>query len=571
MKTIDIALAYASKGWQSFPCVPKDKKPLVRWAEMATFETNMLTGWWEHNPSANIGIACGARSGIVVLDVDADHNGYESLDVLRRVYGELPETPTVKTGSGGRHIYFKHPGIEIRNSAGKIGQGLDIRGDGGYVVAPPSIHPNGNVYEWIIKPSQVHLAEMPKWLIELLTTQNEQEQKIQKTLSEQKEFSEGGRNDALTQLAGSMRRKGHDADGIFAALKIFNEKNCNPPLSNEEVMSISKSVERYEPKDAPKAITIETKTKPLMDMFGVIDEIEADIIERQKNPKNVWGIHYAFPYLSIVTGGKQKGELIILAGEPGVGKSWWAHQDALFTAIGDGQPSAPVLLWSGEMRRKQVIRRMLEMLGIPKRHMLVGNMSDNDWQTFREAKALIVNSPLYISDLPLDLREIKPMLQREIGEHGIEQVVFDYDWLINAPGNGEIEKSQNISREMKNLAHELNISIILISSVNKTGMDSTSENVIKTNVSGSGKKLHDADVIYILTKFNEKKNSDLSISPSDYEKIATLHIAKARELDFHVPGGVINYIRMTPNPRFREMKDLKTEKLPSWIDLARIP
>jgi hypothetical protein len=106
---------------------------------------------------------------------------------------------------------------------------------------------------------------------------------------------------------------------------------------------------------------------------------------------------------------------------------------------------------------------------------------------------------------------------------------------------------------MKQAAHDLNLSIVLISSVNKMGMDSPNENVTKSNVSGSGKKLHDADIIYILTKFNEKKNSDLSIMPTDYQRIATLHISKARELDYNVPGGAINYMRETPNPKFREL------------------
>jgi replicative DNA helicase len=298
----------------------------------------------------------------------------------------------------------------------------------------------------------------------------------------------------------------------------------------------------------------------------VIDNLEADIIERQKNPVDVWGIHYAWKFLSRVTGGKQKGELIILAGEPGVGKSWFAHQDALFTALGNPSeniPSTPVLVWSGEMARKQVFRRMFEMLGVPKRHMLTGNMSGEDWQFFTEAKALIVNSPLFVSDIPLDLQDVRQLLEREIGEHGVEQAVFDYDWLINAPGKDEIQTSQNTSRLLKQLARELNISIVLVSSVNKMGMDTTSGNITKSNVSGSGKKLHDADVIYILTKFNEKKNSDLSISVTDYDKVATLHISKGRELDYHVPNKAINYMRETPNPKFKELK--KENELPAWM------
>jgi replicative DNA helicase len=198
--------------------------------------------------------------------------------------------------------------------------------------------------------------------------------------------------------------------------------------------------------------------------------------------------------------------------------------------------------------------------------MLTGNMSETDWEFFNDAKAMIMNSPIYVSDSALNLKDVRGLLDREIAEHGIEQAVFDYDWLISAPGGNELEQSQNISREMKRLSRELNISIVLISSVNKMGMDTANDNVTKANVSGSGKKLHDADVIYILTKFNEKKNSDLSITPTDYPRIATLHIAKGRELDFHIPNGAINYIRETPNPKFREMKDMsRKDTLPTWL------
>lgn len=558
-ETIDYALKYATFGFDVFPCLPKDKKPMVRWTEAATRETNMITGWWDNFPAANIGIACGKRSGIIVLDVDADHEGYESLAELIERYGKLPETPVCKTGSGGEHIFFKHPGIEIHNSASKLGKGLDIRGDGGYVVTAPSIHPNGNRYEWVVKPSQIELADMPEWMIDLLREKNiapiESVNSFDKIIS-------GGRNDYLTKLAGAMRRKGMSEDAMFAALIVQNREKCDPPLTDGEVLQVARSVTRYPPQDEPKI------QKPLPDAWDVIEKIESEIHERAKNPHDVWGIHYAWQYLSLLTGGKQKGELIILAGEPKVGKSWWAHQDALFTAIGNpslGIPSTPVLVWSGEMGRKQVYRRFFEMLGIPKRHMMNGQMSNEDWEFFTDAKALIVNSPIYVSDQSLSLDEVKELLEREKDAHGIEQVIFDYDWLITAPGRDEIATSQNISRTMKNLARELDLSILLISSVNKNGMDSTSETTTKTNVSGSGKKLHDADVIYIMTKFNANKNQDMNITPKDYERISTLHIAAGRELDFHLPGGAINYMRETPNPKFKELRDIKKDPLPSWI------
>ena len=554
---LDHALFYAQKGWAVFPLRPRDKMPTVKWADVCTTETNMITGWWEFQPDSNLGIATGSKSGITVLDVDADHEGYESLAELLIQYGALPETPIAKTGGGGEHIFFKFvPGT--RNSAGKLGLGLDIRSEGGYVVGAGSTHPNGKRYEWVVKPSQVDLADMPEWMIEKLQERN-QENPISTTGN----IINGERNNVLTSIAGSMRRKGLGEDAIFSALSIHNREHCNPVLPEGEVLQIAKSVGRYAPSDEIKIQPI----KVTQTVYEVLDSLEEDIRERQRNPKEVWGIHYAWPYLSIITGGKQKGELIILAGEPKVGKSWWAHQDYLYSALGmDNIESTPSLIWSGEMRKKQVYRRFFEMMGIPKRHMLSGQMSENDWQFFTDAKAIIMNSPIYVSDAPLDLKDVRGMLEKEIGEHGIEQVLFDYDWLISSPGKDEIQQSQNTSRELKQLAHELNISIMLVSSVNKMGMDSASENVTKTNVSGSGKKLHDADVIYILTKFNEKKNQDLAISARDYEKIVTLHIAAAREMDYHVPNGAINYMRETPNPKFKELKNIaKPGALPGWM------
>lgn len=566
MNPIPFAQAYAQQGWQSFPLKPRDKTPFVKWADVATCDTQMLNGWFDNYPDANIGIACGKRSGIVVLDVDADRGGYESLTALISVHGRLPETPVSKTGSGGEHIFFKHPGVEIRNSAGKLGQGLDIRGDGGYVVAPPSIHPNGNVYEWVVRPSQIELADMPEWMIELL----KEPEKPQIKPLQSAEIVEGGRNDYLTKMAGAMRRKGFSEDAIFSALSIDNREKCRPPLSDGEVLQIAKSVMRYNPEDVPQV------EKPLPNSMTVIELLEMETREREKDPKDVWGIYYAWDYLSLVTGGKQKGELIYGAGEPGVGKSWLFHQDALFTAIGrrinNNFVETPVLLWSGEMRRKQVYRRFFEMLGVPKRALLTGKMKERDrftgelidhWEKFEEAKVILQNTPIYVADMALELQDVRELLKREIDAHGVQQAVFDYDWLISAPGQNEIEQSQNISRTMKQLATELDISIVLISSVNKMGMGTTSDSVTKANLSGSGKKLHDADVIYILTKFNEKKNQELSVMPNDYWKITTLHIEKAREMDFNLPGGVINYMRETPNPKFKEL--VEPGKKPSWM------
>jgi hypothetical protein len=99
---------------------------------------------------ANIGIATGATAGLIVLDEDPQKGGTESLAALEAKYGPLPSTVEALTGGDGRHLYLRHPGpgMEVPSSVGKLGPGLDIRADGGYVIAPPSTHRSGRSYEW---------------------------------------------------------------------------------------------------------------------------------------------------------------------------------------------------------------------------------------------------------------------------------------------------------------------------------------------------------------------------------------------------------------------------------------
>jgi len=136
------ALNIADKGIPVFPCEAGGKDPLTKHGfKDATTSKSKITAWWNRWQEANIGVPTGARSGFWVLDVDADKGGFESLAALLATHGELPHTATVRTGGGGRHYYFKYPqdGTVIPNSAGKLGRGLDVRGEGGYVLVPPSV------------------------------------------------------------------------------------------------------------------------------------------------------------------------------------------------------------------------------------------------------------------------------------------------------------------------------------------------------------------------------------------------------------------------------------------------
>jgi hypothetical protein len=153
------ARAYADRGLRVFPC--KGKVPLTEHGcKDATSDLKVVRQMWEQHPGANVGVATGGR--IAVLDVDGEP-GVFNLAQLEAEHGEILTT-TSKTWSG-HHLWFKVPaGVEIGNSTGRVGGGLDVRGSGGYVLAPPSLHPAGVTYAWEIR---VPLALMPAWLVEL--------------------------------------------------------------------------------------------------------------------------------------------------------------------------------------------------------------------------------------------------------------------------------------------------------------------------------------------------------------------------------------------------------------------
>lgn len=281
-----------------------------------------------------------------------------------------------------------------------------------------------------------------------------------------------------------------------------------------------------------------------------LHEVYTEIEARAKNPSDIWGIPYKYyPKLGKVTGGKQKGELTIFAGEPKVGKSWWAIQDALGTA----QDGTPTGMWCGEMKKRQIARRLLQITGLDGRRSKTGYMEARDWEALNEGVELLENLPFYQDDKPLHLNDLRPVLTRLKNEYGVEHVVLDYAYLIAAAGKDETERTSNVSREAKSVITDLDLSCILITSVTKLGMDVSGSGVVKSNIRGSGQQIHDADMILMLTKFApvEGDSQDLIIKPAEYEQFATLHISAGRELDHHVPGGCIHY-RRQDSPKFTE-------------------
>jgi hypothetical protein len=149
-----------------FPLRPMSKVPMLsreqggRGCLDATRDPAIITGWWERWPSCNIGLATGTRSGIYVVDVDGNKGGAETMRRLVEEHGRIPDTLRSRTGSGW-HLFFRLPPTPVRQGANVLGPGVDTRSTGGYVVAPPSVHPSGARYRWI---TDARPAPMPGWL-----------------------------------------------------------------------------------------------------------------------------------------------------------------------------------------------------------------------------------------------------------------------------------------------------------------------------------------------------------------------------------------------------------------------
>ena len=192
---------------------------------------------WFGSRDLNIAIATGAVSDINVLDVDPRHLGDESLAKLERLHGVLPPTWRFLTGGGGEHILFRHPGGRIPNSTGKIGPGVDVRGDGGYVVAPPSQHICGKRYAISVDhhPDEVPLAAVPGWLLDLLHPPATKEKAGANRISEWRQLvgscaAEGERNQTIASIAGHLLRNRIDPWVTVHLLRAWNRTWCNPPL-----------------------------------------------------------------------------------------------------------------------------------------------------------------------------------------------------------------------------------------------------------------------------------------------------------------------------------------------------
>ncbi len=403
MKLLKHAQYYGKLGLPVFPCKPREKVPATaHGCKDAATDPGQIAAWWDGIHLYNVGIATGG--GLVVLDVDINHYagkyGDETLAELERQHGPLPDTWTCLTGGGGIHYYFRCDDPALTVGTG-FAPGLDYRGAGGYVVAPPSVHESGREYVWEAEhtPANTPLAPLPDWLHTLMLEGRKQAPRA-RTEAAPGKVQEGGRNDTLFRLAASLRGKGMGEAGITAALLEENRERCVPPLPAAEVEKIAKSAGRYERGSAlnwdgtaenpPAAGELDR----LLALFKPLSEYQEEEAE--------W----------IVPGWIPKGQISLIAADGGIGKTTlWCH---IIAALSSGttcildppgfirQPMKITFMTTEDSVRKK-LRKKLRLSGANMDNIITPDFA-------KDRSGLLRKLNFGTEEMDTVLRRLKPVL-----------------------------------------------------------------------------------------------------------------------------------------------------------------
>ncbi len=369
---VDYALDYAEQGYAVFPVKVSDKSPLTsHGVQDATTDTDQIRQWWDMYPEANIAVACGRKSGdLFVIDVDVKHgkHGDQSLMAWQAQHGDFPTTVTALTGSGGQHLWFRYKGIEKFKNTVDVIDGVDIRGDGAYVVVPPSVYPDGRQYKWdrdvsICDSEEIAGANIS--VLQLLEPKSEKKARKENVA----DVAEGSRNETLFKFVCTLLGRGVPENvALTSALEL--SAGWSNPLPEQEIRKIVRSAyQRYEPNED----TIYGETVPEADDLNLqtLDEFEENDVD--------WMIRGYLP----------KGQITLVCGTGGTGKtSVWASLVASISTGSktlfdgyidiDGQARQPqkVIFFSAEDTIENVIKKKLRKQGANMSNILSISIED---------------------------------------------------------------------------------------------------------------------------------------------------------------------------------------------------
>ena len=332
----EAALQYANIGLAVFPLIEKDKRPLTaNGFKDATTNPAKIEEWWAIHPNANVGIATGQVSGgLVAIDMDVDKekdkDGYHTFTKwCDDNFLILPDSWLSITGRGGYHLFYKSA-FPVPSKIGWL-EDVDIRADGGYVVAPPSIHPNGTRYEWEQAPDEYELITSDDTEVEFIFNSVLVDNKASKAepLKVPEEIPEGHRDEYMFKLACKYQAMGMSDSEMMAALMVANKERCKPPLSDREIQKKLKQAQKYQ-KGEVVSVNADTvaqrktynKTGRKIEESITENDLEMPTLENFQERDKEW----------LIPGYMPKGCVTLLCSDGGIGKTTiWCDTLAAFT------------------------------------------------------------------------------------------------------------------------------------------------------------------------------------------------------------------------------------------------
>lgn len=498
---LEIAKRYMGRGWKVFPVRGKLPATENGFHDATSDDYEKATGWWSGRSDLGVGLATGEASGLWVVDLDGE-TGRKSLLELQEREGRVTPTVAARTGNGV-HLYFSMPaGVDVRNSASKIAPKVDVRGNGGYVVMPPSPHPSGAAYAWVKgrSPDDVALAPAPAWLLALAM---DSPKRAATPAGAVEAIPEGGRNHTLTSLSGSMRRRGMGRDAILAALRVENQAKCVPPLGDSELEQIADSVARYAPAP-PVPVHVPNGNGKAADpsRLGLVDMATLERIGREKL-QPIDAVPTPWPKWNRACRGAgggvglARGWHVIVGASSGAGKSLVAANLAV-SAIRSG---VDVCLFSLEMSQLENLTRILAIASgesvVALEHG--ASFSLDRWNMAAE-RLMEQPGTLRTNERPIHtLAEIENAMRFHAGE-GCRLMIVDYlqlAWVGKA--DTLYEQITEVSHTIQGLAKDLHVTTVGLSQVNRR-TSSGAERLQKEGLMGGSSLENDAEMVVLLSK-----------------------------------------------------------------------
>ena len=546
MNNKEIALSYLRKGLSVIPLkspsmvsnnLPKQefirqcKMPLIKWKE---FQSRLPTeeevaGWFDQWPYANIGIVTGKISGIVVFDLDSDHAVQYAEDE-----GGFPDSPSVRTGKG-RHVYASYPGFEVRNDVRKE-LDIDIRADGGYVAAPPSIHGNGSKYTWEdgFSIHEIDPAPCSSWMTDYLkevasSSITPTTKKLPKpsddpitvsTPADSESYADilkngaqqGHRNHSAAKLIGHLLGKGNDETVVWEMVKQWNTAKNTPALDEAELRKTYESI-----RDLNRKNTKKENKKEEIDVTSLLDTEEKVIAEYDKDYVRV--PFAAGDLLSIMqskmNGGLIGGRAYVLGGIPSASKTM------LVNNMGDNicLNGHPVLFFSYDDGRSELrCRTHCRFSGFDIEEFNNHRVSKSDIEAIcRNDCVTLINKYKYVVERNIKLGDWHQLVDQIFARHQKAPVVIvDYLRKVKTEGNRMDERLRvdEIMSALTDMAKTCNLPVVLISELSRESYK-TGQRLGMTSFKESGNIEYEASWLGILAAVED----DGCTLKSDWERI----------------------------------------------------